>query len=316
MGIKESFEGVMMDWRTVVLVALAAILWRTYISLDHEIALWESMCSGIALIILGWSLFGYVYSLSRKETSWLISNKMAQGIAVSLTALNAYVLIYYGMRWYGLLRIEVYLPYDFLLRDARYILLVMAYCGIIFAMRYLKKMHDNYLLVTEKMPEMRRPAVPDAIFKIITDERTTIVIIAIAFFWRSFISLDREILLWESMCSGVALIIFGWVLFGYISSLSVRTIRPSVAKIYQGICIAIFSVNMYVVVYYAMKWYRLLAFAIAEEDLVPLDFVFRDIQFFMLVIFYCSAIVMSKWLEKASEECEYLIKKGEKMYKE
>jgi len=43
---------------------------------------------------------------------------------------------------------------------------------------------------------------------------------------------------------------------------------------------------------------------------VPLDFVFRDIRYFVLVIFYCTSIVLSKYLERASEECEYLIKKG------
>ncbi|MEA2075094.1 MAG: hypothetical protein U9O85_05110, partial [Euryarchaeota archaeon] len=158
MDVKEFLEKLIMDRRTLAVIIVAAILWRTAISLDKEIAPWESICSGVALIILGWALFVYVYSLSRKETSWIISNKMAQGIAISLIALNVYVLIYYGMRWYRLLHTEAYLPYDFLLRDVRYVMLVLAYCGIIWAIGHLKKMHDNYVLITEEMPEMRKPA--------------------------------------------------------------------------------------------------------------------------------------------------------------
>ena len=69
MDVKETLEKVIMGKRTLEVIIVAAILWRTFISLDKEIALWESMCSGIAVIILGWSLFGYIYSLSRKETS-------------------------------------------------------------------------------------------------------------------------------------------------------------------------------------------------------------------------------------------------------
>lgn len=56
-----------------------------------------------------------------------------------------------------------------------------------------------------------------------------------------------------------------------------------------------------------MRWYRVIS--MGEEVLMPLDFLFRDVRYFMLVIFYCTAIVLSKYLEKASEECEFLIKK-------
>lgn len=316
MGVKEFLEKAMTDKRILAVIIAVAILWRIAISLNKEIAPWESICSGVSVIILGWYLFFHVYSLSRKETSWLISNKMAQGLAISLIALNAYVLIYYGMRWYRLLSAEAYLPYDLLLRNVRYLMLVLAYCGIIWATGYLRKMHDNYVLVTEEMPEMRKPAGSEALIKIITDDRTVIVLIGMAFFWRAFISLDKQIAPWESMCSGVALIILGWALFGYINSLTMRTIRPSVAKIYHGIAIALFAINIYVIAYYIMRWYSLAGFAGIEEALMPLDFVFRDIRFCMMVIFYCTAIALSKYLERASAECEYLIKKGEKTYKE
>jgi hypothetical protein len=193
---------------------------------------------------------------------------------------------------------------------------VLAYCGTIWAIGYLRQMHDNYVLVTEEMPGMREAARSEALVKIITDDRTVIAIIGLAFFWRAFASLDKQISPWESMCSGVALIILGWALFGYINSLTMRTIRPSVVKIYHGIAITLFAINIYVIAFYIMRWYRLAGFAGIEEALVPLDFVFRDIRFCMMVIFYCTAIALSKYLERASAECEYLIKKGEKTYKE
>ena len=317
MGTREAFEKAIRDWRTVAVIAVAAILWRTVISIDKKIALWESIGSGVVLIILGWFIFSYLYYLSKRETSWMISNKLAQGIAVSISALNVYVLVYYAMRWYRLMtEPEVFKPPDYLLRDMRFAMLVLAYCGLMWATGYLRKMHDNYMLVTEKMPEMRKVSAAESMFRIITDERTVIVILGLVFLWRAIISFDKQIVPWESMVSGMGLFILGWVLFGYISSLAVRTIRPSVAKIYQGIAFALFAVNFYVLAYYGMRWYILIFMPVLEEALVPLDFVFRDIRYFVLVIFYCTSIVLSKYLERASEECEYLIKKGEKEYKE
>ncbi len=317
MGIKESSGKGILDWRILVVIAVAAILGRLFISLDKEVVLWESIGSGVLLIILGWFIFGSLYSLSKRETDWIISNKVAQGLAITIGTLNVYVLVYYAMRWYRLMtETEVYVPRDFLLRDVRFAVLVLAYCGIIWAMGYLKKMHDNYMLVTEEMPEMRKVSTAESMFRILTDERTVIVIIGMIFLWRAIISFDKEIVLWESMCSGMGLFILGWVLFGYISSLAVRTTRPSVAKIYQGIAFALSAVNFYVLVYYGMRWYRIIYMAVSEEALVPLDFVLRDIRYFVLAIFFCTSIVLSKYLERASEECEYLIKKGEKEYKE
>lgn len=317
MGIKESSGKGIIDWRILALIAVAAILGRALISLDKKISLPESIGSGVLLIILGWFIFGSLYSLSKRETGWIISNKVAQGLAVSVSALNVYVLIYYVMRWYELTtKPEVFTPTDYLLRDVRFAVLVLAYCGLIWAAGYLKKMHDNYMLVTEEMPGMRKASTAESMFRILTDERTVIVIIGLVFLWRAIISFDKQILPWESMVSGMGLFILGWVLFGYISSLAVRTTRPSVAKIYQGIAFALFAVNFYVLVYYGMKWYRIIYMAAAEEALMPLDFVFRDIGYFVLAIFFCTSIVLSKYLERASEECEYLIKKGEKGYKE
>jgi hypothetical protein len=177
-------------------------------------------------------------------------------------------------------------------------------------------MHDNYMLVTKDMPERRKAGASEVIFSILTDERSVIVILGAVFLWRAVISFDKQIVLWESMCSGMAIIMLGWILLGYISSLSVRTTRPTVAKIYQGFAFALLAVNMYALVYYGMRWYRLIFMPASEEALIPLDFVLRDIRYFVLVIFYCTSIVLSKYLERASEECEFLIKKGEKEYRE
>ena len=312
MGTTGKLEEIIMDWRTLGVIALVTILWRLFISLDKQVALWESVCSGVVLIILGWFIFGYLYLMSKRETSWIISNKMAQGIAISVCALNLYVLIYYGMRWFRLMtETEIYVPQDYLLRDVRYAMLVLAYCGIIWAAGHLQKMHDNYMLVTKDMPERRKPGASEAMFSILTDERSVIVILGVVFLWRAIISLDKQIVLWESMCSGMALIMLGWVLFGYISSLSVRTTRPTVAKIYQGYAFSLFAVNIYAIVYYGMRWYKIIYLSGSEEALIPLDFIFRDIRYFVLVIFFCTSIVLAKYLERASEECEYLVKKGE-----
>jgi hypothetical protein len=309
MSVKESFEKVVMDGRTLLAILLLAILWR-YASHKPGIAPWESLVSGVALIIFGWLLFAYLYLTSLKETSWLVSNKMFQGLAVCLAAINVYVLVYYGMSWAGLLHVEVGVPYDLLLHDVRYVMLVLCYCGLIWAARYLKKMHDNYLLLTEEVPTMRKGAMREALFKVITDERTAIVIIAIVFFWRAFISRDGKIILWESMVSGVALFILGWVLLGFLSSLARRVIsRPNMVKIYHGIAVALLAINLYVLVYYGMRWYSLLVSG--EKQLLPFDFVFRDVSYFVFVVFYATALVLSKWLEKAAVECEFLVKKEE-----
>lgn len=312
MSTTGKLEEIIMDWKTLAVIALVAIGWRIFISIDKQIELWESVCSGAILILLGWFIFFYLYLLSRRETSWIISNKLAQGIAISTCALNFYVLIYYGMRWYRLwAETEVYVPQDYLLRDVRYATLVLAYCGIIWATGHLRKMHDNYLLRTADMPEKRRGGAGEAMFSILTDERSVIIILGLVFLWRAIISFDKQVVLWESMCSGMAMIMLGWILLGYIFSLSLRTTRPTVAKIYQGFAFSLLAVNIYVIVYYGMRWYKLIYIVGSEEALAPLDFILRDIRYFVLAIFYCTTIVLAKYLERASEECEFLIKKAE-----
>lgn len=61
MSVKESLGKAIMDKRTLIAIIVIAILWRTGISLNGEIALWESIGSGMALFVMGWTLFAYIY---------------------------------------------------------------------------------------------------------------------------------------------------------------------------------------------------------------------------------------------------------------
>ena len=67
MGVKESLGTAMMDKRTLIAILVIAILWRIGISGDGRIDLWESVCSGIAIIVMGWALFAYVFLLAKGQ---------------------------------------------------------------------------------------------------------------------------------------------------------------------------------------------------------------------------------------------------------
>jgi hypothetical protein len=295
-----------------------AILWRAFISLDGEIDFWESLCSGLAVILLGWVLFAYTYRNSIEVKGWVISNHIFQGISACLAIINVYALTYYGMRWYKLLTVEAYLPLDFILRDVRYIALVVFYCSVIWSEKYVKKMHEEYLSRSKgktvlhfiapylhhrskKLIEMDPKEMVSAV---LTDERTLIVILGLTFLWRIFISLDYKISLWESICSGSALILMGWLVFAYMYSQS-RKQRdwPDLLKVYHGTALGVLAMNLYALVYYGMRWYRL---AGGVEAFVPLDFLFRDVRYFALVMFYCASIVLSKYLKRSYEEYMWL----------
>ncbi|MEA2032043.1 MAG: hypothetical protein U9N41_00480 [Euryarchaeota archaeon] len=151
MTIKESFGKAIMDKRTLIVIIVIAILWRTGISINGKIALWESVCSGIALFMMGWALFAYIFSMSRGLKGWSELNRIYHWIAVSLAAINVYVIVYYAMRWYRLAGLggvtESLVPLDPLFRDIRYIVLVVFYCVVIWLSKYLKKMHADYMLI-------------------------------------------------------------------------------------------------------------------------------------------------------------------------
>ena len=157
MSVKESFGKGIMDKRTLIAIVVIAILWRTGISLNGEIAPWESLCSGIALFVMGWVLFAYIFLMSRGLKGWLELNKIYHWIAVSLVAINTYVIVYYAMRWYRLAGfggvVEAYVPLDFIFRDIRFIVLVVFYCVVIWLAKYLKKVYGDYMLLFKGEPK-------------------------------------------------------------------------------------------------------------------------------------------------------------------
>lgn len=321
MGIKDSFEKAILDGRTIIAILIVAIFWRAYISLDGSIAFWESMCSGIALILFSWVLFAYMYLKSRELKGWVMSNWIYQGIAVSMVSINVYVVIYYAMRWYKLLHEEAFLPMDFLFRNIRYLTLVVFYCAVMWSANYVQKMHEDYTSLSREKgllhlispylyargKKLREMGLKELIGTVITDERTLMVIVGLAFLWRTVISIDFNITIGESMCSGIALFIMGWLFFAHIYSTSKKQEGwLDLVKVYHGIALGVIAINIYVLVYYGMRWYRLLGLGDITEAFVPLDYLFRDARFFALVIFYCASIVLSKFLKRAYEEYRLL----------
>ncbi|HDS45292.1 MAG TPA: hypothetical protein ENN68_04240 [Methanomicrobia archaeon] len=311
MGVNDSSEtGVSGGQIALLGILLVAILWRVVISLDGKITFWESLCSGIPLILLGWVLFGYCYRHTRGLKGWIISNYIYQGIAICLVVVNSYVLIYYGMRWYRLLAVEAYLPLDFIFRDIRYITLVTFYCSVIWSAKYVKKMHEEYISRAKRktVQQLMSPNLHHRSTKlsemeladIVMDERTLIVIIGLTFLWRIFISLDYEISIWESLISGIAVILLGWIVFAHLYFLfSKQRNWLDLLKVYHATALGVIAMNLYTLVYYGMRWYRL---AGSEEAFVPWDFLFRDVRYFILVMFYCASLVLSTFLKRAYVE--------------
>ncbi|MFZ2071997.1 MAG: hypothetical protein WAV32_10505 [Halobacteriota archaeon] len=314
MIIKESFEKAMTDKRTLVVIVIVAILWRTFISLNKVITLRESLCSGIVLIIFGWVLFAYLYHLFTHLKGWVISNWICQGIAVSMISINIYVLIYYGMRWLRLLYEEAYQPWDFLFRDIRYIALVVFYCGILWSAKYVKKVNEDYISLAKekallhiistylypKVRKLREMSMRELLWTVLTDERILLIMVGLSFLWRLVISIDLTITLKESVFSGMILFMVGWLFFAYVWSMSWKQKEwLDLMRVNHGIAIGVFAINIYVLVYYGMRWYRM---SMGAEVFVPLDFLFRDARFFALVIFYCASIVLSKFIKRAYEE--------------
>jgi hypothetical protein len=98
MSVKESLGKAILDKRALIAFVMIAILWRAGISLDGEIAFWESMCSGIALFVIGWTLTAYIYLMSRELQS------VAADFEESMVAFAALYLKSRGLG--GLVRIE------------------------------------------------------------------------------------------------------------------------------------------------------------------------------------------------------------------
>lgn len=138
------------------------------------------------------------------------------------------------------------------------------------------------------------------------DTRTLIAIVVLAVLWRIVMSLNQRVDLWESMCSGIFLFIFGWTLFVYIYRWSTRLKGwLELNKIYLGISICTIAMNFFVIVYYAERWYRL---AVEPEYVLPLDYAYRSLRFIALILFYCAVVWMSRWLKKVGMDYELLFK--------
>nr|QNO53776.1 hypothetical protein JMICBFOL_00025 [Methanosarcinales archaeon ANME-1 ERB6] len=295
------------DERVLIVLGGIAFLWRAVISSDEKITFWESACSGVSLFIIGWLLFAYMYSMSRKPTDWPATNRIYRGIAFCLIVLNVYIAIYYGMRWFGLMRVEISVPRDFIYRDLRYVIFMMYYCAAIGSARYLRGMHEKYRLLIKERPKKRAKNIKEAIFRVMTHGGTSVVIIAAAILWRMAITTDNVVTFWESTLSGLSLIIIGWFLFGYLCALSVKVKhRMDLTKTIQGIAFGLCAINVYAVFYYGVRWYGILSRIMGEvtETYVPqpLDILFRSTRYVMLVTFYCTAILLAKHLVVAYED--------------
>jgi hypothetical protein len=296
------------DERIVVGLPGLALVWRVLVSLDQTEALWESICSGLSLFLLGWICFGYIYSLSRKPTRWPVSTMLCQRISLGLLVLNGYLLIYYGLRWTGVLHKEAYLPLDFIVRDIRYVTFVLAYSAILWSTKYLKQMQEGYRFLFSPSKLADR-SMREVVFTVITDERTLLVLIGLAFLWRTVISFDYTLTIGESMASGIALLIIGWFLLGYMCALAVKTrARVALSRLIQVLTFALGTLNVYVLAYYGMTWYRLVITGVLREVLAPLDSLFGDLGFFSLVLFYFTAMLVAESLEKAN--ADYIVPLG------
>ncbi|MGC9444532.1 MAG: hypothetical protein ACP5E9_06355 [Candidatus Methanospirareceae archaeon] len=324
MGAKGSFEKRILNGRTALAILLVAVVWRTFISLDSEIVFWESLCSGVALFIVGWMLFVYVFRLSRELTGWILTNYIYQGIAIGLAIINVYAVIYYVMRWYTVLYGEVALqPMDFIFRDVRYIALVLFYCAVIWSARYPKQMHEEYLSRSKektvmhlispylypRVKKLKEMSVKELLGHVITDERTLLAIVGLAFLWRIVVSLDNTISVGENMASGSALIIIGWLFFAYVYSLPKKQGEwAALVTVYHSIALGILAINMYVLMNYGITWYGVSGATV--EVALFLEYLLRDVLFIAFVMFYCASITLSKFLRRAYEEYSLLSSEG------
>jgi len=294
------------DERVLIVIAGIALLWRAVVSSDKEITFWESACSCISLSIIGWLLFGYMYSMSRKLTDWSVTNRIYRSIAVSVLVINIYVAIYYGMKWL-LLRAEISVSQDYIYQDLRYVIFMTYYCVAIAAARYLRGMRENYRLLIKERPKKHARNIKEAIFFVMTHERTLVVVIAVAILWRVAISTDNGVTFWESTVSGISLIVWGWSIFGYLCALSVKVKhKPDLTRVIQRAALGLCAINIYAVFYYGLRWYEQICRIMGEvtETSVPqpLDLVFKDVRYVMLVLFYCAIVLLAKHLVKAYED--------------
>jgi len=298
---RESIFKLVTDERILILIVGIAILWRCLLSADETISYWECVGSGITLFIMGWLLFAYMYSTSKKPTDWPVTSRIYQAMAVSLLVLNIYVAIYYGLCWFRVLHEEVYIPLDFIFCDVRFLMFLLCYCSVLWTAKYLKEMRDKYRLLIKEEPKCHAMSMKESVLWVFMQERTLAVLVVAAILWRIAISVDHTIAFSENAISCVILLLLGWFLFGYVCALSVKVKRKiELTRVIQGIAAGLMAINIYAIFYYGMSWYVVVTgLRDVAETYVPGDLLFRNIRYIMLVIFYCTATVLSKFLEMA-----------------
>ncbi|MDI6886759.1 MAG: hypothetical protein QMD22_10575, partial [archaeon] len=97
--LKESLDKAIMDKRTCIAIVVIAILWRVGVSMDGKITLWESLCSGIALFIMGWALLEFliphefvkIQPLIHYVLKALTTTLFYPSIACSVTSTNFFI---------------------------------------------------------------------------------------------------------------------------------------------------------------------------------------------------------------------------------
>ncbi len=304
---------VITDERLLVTAVGFAVLWRAFVSSDKEISTGECLLSCLSLLTVGWLLMAYLYSNSRQPTYWPVSGRIYRGIAIALLVINIYIAIYYGLRGCGCLRVEVSVRRDFIYRDATYVLFMMYYCATTGILRYLKEMQRNYrLLIREGVKKevmkgrSRSRGRMEAIFRLFTRGRTLVMILSAAILWRAAITIDGCVTFWESTYSGISLAILGWFLFGYLCALAIKSRRKhELRRVIQGVAMGLCAVNIYSVSYYALRWYELLCGFMEEEPVCkpyvppPADILLRDVLYVLIILFYCTFLLLSKHLETA-----------------
>ncbi len=130
-----------------------------------------------------------------------------------------------------------------------------------------------------------------------------------------FIGSDNVVTFWESTCSGILLIAWGWSLFGYFCALSIKVKRKmDLTRVIQHVALGLMAINIYAVFYYGIRWYELICIIMGEvtETYVPqpLEMIFRDIIFVILIIFYCTIVLLAKDLVQAYEDYTVPAKNG------
>jgi len=124
-------------------ILIAAVLWRVYVTFDTQVSLWESVASGVAVMIMGWCCVAVIYRARRSLTGLL--NKIYFCIGNSIAAVNIYILIYYVERWHvlsiGTAHVE---PLEPIWRSIRFILVIIFYCFFLWGANYFKELSEEY----------------------------------------------------------------------------------------------------------------------------------------------------------------------------